>query len=418
MGAQHSESAEIGHRARMIRRRRGLSLDTAAGLAGISKGYLSMLENGRRRFDRRGLLDDLAAALGCAVADLTGQPYLPPDRGSAEALATLPSIALAIYDCTLDDVPDLPARPVDQLAPAAEQANVHRDEARYSLAGRGLGAVLTELQVAAVTGNCDTRRAGLAALALACVAGAATARHLGRAELAVQTARRGHDAARRLEDPTLMGFTAMQRTLALARMGALHGASAVLDEALAALEPIANPTATDTGPAQAAGMLHLTAALGSARGRRARDAEDHLARAGELAARTGECNRLHFHFGPTNVAAWGVNIAVELERGPAAAERINAEPARRMAMLGSAERRAALHLDLARAWSQAEGKRDAEALRHLDAADRIAPQRVRNDPLARELVAALDRRARRRVWELDSLRNRFSIGAGSRPVNT
>jgi hypothetical protein len=43
-------------------------------------------------------------------------------------------------------------------------------------------------------------------------------------------------------------------------------------------------------------------------------------------------------------------------------------------------------------------------------ADRIAPTRIRNDPIARELVLTLDRRARRRAWELDSLRNRFGIG--------
>jgi transcriptional regulator with XRE-family HTH domain len=67
-------------RARMIRRRRGLSLDVVAGLAGISKQYLSALERGQRGFNRRGLLDDLATALCCSVADLTGQPYLPPDR--------------------------------------------------------------------------------------------------------------------------------------------------------------------------------------------------------------------------------------------------------------------------------------------------------------------------------------------------
>jgi transcriptional regulator with XRE-family HTH domain len=62
-----------------------LSLDVVAGLAGISTPYLSLLERGQRGFNRRGLLDDLAAALGCSLADLTGQPYLPsrtchPDR--------------------------------------------------------------------------------------------------------------------------------------------------------------------------------------------------------------------------------------------------------------------------------------------------------------------------------------------------
>lgn len=99
------EPAEIGQRVRTVRRRRGLSLDTAAGLAGISKAYLSMLENGERRFERRGLLEDLANALGCSVVDLTGQPYLPGDRARAEALATLPPISIALFDATLDDVP-------------------------------------------------------------------------------------------------------------------------------------------------------------------------------------------------------------------------------------------------------------------------------------------------------------------------
>jgi transcriptional regulator with XRE-family HTH domain len=47
----------IGGRARMIRRRRGLSLDVMAGLAGIGKPYLSMLERGQRGFNRRGLLE-------------------------------------------------------------------------------------------------------------------------------------------------------------------------------------------------------------------------------------------------------------------------------------------------------------------------------------------------------------------------
>ncbi|MGH3821776.1 MAG: helix-turn-helix domain-containing protein, partial [Pseudonocardiaceae bacterium] len=40
------EARTIGARARMIRRRRGLSLEVVAGLAGITAQYLSMLERG------------------------------------------------------------------------------------------------------------------------------------------------------------------------------------------------------------------------------------------------------------------------------------------------------------------------------------------------------------------------------------
>jgi hypothetical protein len=35
---------------------------------------------------------------------------------------------------------------------------------------------------------------------------------------------------------------------------------------------------------------------------------------------------------------------------------------------------------------QDEAHRDAEAIRHLDTADRLAPTRIRNDPIARDLV--------------------------------
>jgi transcriptional regulator with XRE-family HTH domain len=65
---------------RMICRRRGLSQEVIAGFAGITGAYLSLLERGLGGFNRRGLLEDLAGALGCSVADLTGQPYLAPDR--------------------------------------------------------------------------------------------------------------------------------------------------------------------------------------------------------------------------------------------------------------------------------------------------------------------------------------------------
>jgi hypothetical protein len=219
------------------------------------------------------------------VADLTGQPYLAVDRGTADALAVIAEITPLLYDVTLDHVPNVPARPVEQLAQRAAAANAQCDEARYALAS------------------------GLASAG------------------------------------------------AFSRLGARRTATTVLAEARAAVEPEANPT--------------------------------------------GEA----WHFGPANVAAWSLAIAVEQGDGPSHAERLDADPV----VPTSAGRRSRLHLDLARGYAQAEGSRDNEAIRHLDTADRIAPTRIRNDPIARDLVLTLDRRARRRVWELDSLANRFGI---------
>jgi transcriptional regulator with XRE-family HTH domain len=402
------EASAIGARARKIRTRRGLSLDVAAGLAGIGKGYLSMLERGQRGFNRRGLLEDLAAALGCSVADLTGQPYLPPDRATAAAISEVTGVSVALHDATLDDVPDLPARAVDELVLAASKALANADDVQFAT-GSGLGALITELHVQAVAGDAYNRRKALGALIEACIAARALAGTLGHAELAVTAARRAYDAARRLERPDLVGLTAMGRTMTLGRIGARRRAYSIASDILIELSSQPGPTPGSTVIAEACGMLHLSAALVSARDGRTGDASTHLTEARSLAEHTGERNHVRFHFGPANVAAWDLSIAVETDRGPEAAERFAATPID-LSVFDSRDREVSVHFDLARAWSQAEGARDGDALRALDTADRIAPVRVRNDPLARDLVLTLDRRARRRVWELDSLRNRFGIG--------
>jgi transcriptional regulator with XRE-family HTH domain len=351
------DARTIGARARRIRQRRGLSLDVVAGLAGIKKQYLSMLELGQRGFNRRGLIEDLAEALGCSVADLTGQPYPPPDRVTADAMTTVPGIELAIHDCTLDDVPDIPARPVAELVKLARHANMQCDETQYALAGRDFGAVITELRIQAATGDSDTRRAALAALVEACIAASGTVRALGHGTLAEALAQRGYDAARLLGDPALSGFVSMQHAGTLIRLGARRRATVVLSEALVDLESTADPTAADNGPAQAAGMLHLASAQLSSRQGRSGDADAHLAQAAELASATGECNDLNFHFGSASIAAWSVSIGVELQRGPTTAERVAANVPQMAAVLASAERRSGLHLDLARGWAQGGGDR-------------------------------------------------------------
>lgn len=401
--------SEIGARLRTIRKRRGLSLPVAADRAGISKQYLSFLERGERSFTKRGLLEDLARAVGCAVTDLTGQPFLPADQASAEALATLPGISVALYDNTLDDVVDGAARPLDELVRRVHQANEHSAAGRYGLAGQDLGDLLTELHIHAVTGNSDVKRIGLATLVEAAIVAYGSARTLGNHDLAVHAARRAFDAANRLGNPALMGFATMSRTIALGRLGARHRAATVVADGLRQIEQSVEVTSENSATAEACGMLHLSAAQMAAKDERARDAQEHLALASELAARTGERNSLQFSFGPANVRAWNLSIAVELGNGPATAEQTVQIPGY-LDQLVTAERQAAMHFDLARAYSQAEGARDGEALRHLDQADRTAPQRIRNDPLAHELLTILDLRARQRTWELRSLKNRLGVG--------
>lgn len=390
----------IGQRLRMIRRRRGLGLAVAAGLAGISKQYLSMLERGERGFNRRGLLEDLAEALSCSVADLTGQPYHLPDRSTAETFAAVPGIQLALHDYGPDDVPDVALRPLPQLAQWADKANEHCAQARYSLAANDIGASLIELQAHALTVKAADRDQAVTGAVVACFAAGVVAGNVADVVLSATAAQRGYDLAIRHGTPGLVGFARWYWSLTLTRLAARKRASSVLTTGIDELVSAVSLTGSDTLPAEMAGLMHLAHAHTAAREKRADDAGTHLAEAEYLAARIGEHNGMLQHFGPTNVALWRLGIGIELsDSGRAYEETMRAELD--LSALGSAEREASLRLNLARALAYSWEDRDAEAIRHLDAADRLAPQRIRMDPMARELVSVLHRRARRRsLWEL------------------
>jgi transcriptional regulator with XRE-family HTH domain len=413
------EASAIGARAAMIRRRRGLSQAVVAGLAGITKQYLSLLENGQRGFNRRGLLEDLANALGCSVVDLTGQPYPQPvDPWTADAVASLDDIRLALNDYAFDEIPTASPRPLEVLVSETDDASAHRDQARYHSAGRNLrSGVLLELQSHVYVGKSTDRQTALAALVDAWMIAAAVAKNFGYIDLSQAAAQRGHSYAELHGGPEVLSFARWYLALGLMRLAARNRATALLSQAIDDFSPSIQLAAPDTTVAQMVGLMHLTSAQTAARSGSSDDAHGHLDEAGRIAQGVGECNALRRHFGPTNVAAWRLAVGIELSEGARAyadATSLQID----VQALGSSERTSALHLDFSRSLAQENGQRDWHAIRHLDTADRIAPQLIRPDPIARDLALTLDRRAPRRVWELESLLNRFGLGgAGQRSVD-
>jgi hypothetical protein len=204
------------------------------------------------RTDRLATLLD--ALDGVPITNAERRQLTPPDRASADALATLPAVSIALHECNLADVPDVPARPVEQLAALVASANRQVDETRYQVAGQDLGAALTELHVHAVCGASDVRRAALAALAEGCIVAASIARPLGDGELSTLAAKRATEAAALTGRPELASLTGMTRVGALLRLGVRHRARTVLASALASAEQHADPSAADTAPAEGYGM--------------------------------------------------------------------------------------------------------------------------------------------------------------------
>ena len=80
----------IGRRIREIRVWRGMTQRAVAELAGVSEGYLSRIEGGKRPVDRRSLLEAIAAALRVAPSELAEQAFPPAaaDSVTGEAQAS------------------------------------------------------------------------------------------------------------------------------------------------------------------------------------------------------------------------------------------------------------------------------------------------------------------------------------------
>jgi hypothetical protein len=141
------------------------------------------------------------------------------------------------------------------------------------------------------------------------------------------------------------------------------------------------------------GGLLLTAALAAACQGDAAEAWQLLgqaATAGYLLG--GDYADLHTIFGPTNVAIHGVQIAAELGDGREALRRSAGLDADRLPP-SLLERRSHLLIDVARGHAQQAD--DNAAVATLLAADRVAPQEVRFNPVVFDLVALLLRRERR-----------------------
>ena len=74
MAPANGDEPRIGTNVRAARRARGMSLETLAGLTGRSKGWLSKIENGHARLERRQDIAALAEALEVSADSIVGEP--------------------------------------------------------------------------------------------------------------------------------------------------------------------------------------------------------------------------------------------------------------------------------------------------------------------------------------------------------
>lgn len=277
---------------------------------------------------------------------------------------------------------DLPAMRI-----AADSAKRHFQACRYVLAVRELADLLSALPVAGTSPSGDDALRAWAISAHAHHTAAGVLFKLGHEGLAYIAAARSVEAAKRSQDPLVIGSSA--RILAHAFLSTGHYREAKTTAASAA----ARLHAPDRAPQRLSvlGSLLLRGAIAAARDGDRTGALQLLDEAEDTASHLGEDrNHRWTAFGPTNVLLHRVNVSVTLGDAGTALDYARAvDPAR----LAVTERRACLYIDAARALVQWD--KYAEACHTLTAAEQLAPEELTSRPSVRTMVGDMVRQAPR-----------------------
>ncbi|MFD0200174.1 MULTISPECIES: helix-turn-helix domain-containing protein [Saccharothrix] len=380
------DDSHIGRRVREVRSWRGMKQGVVAGLAGMTPSYLSMIESGKRPVRTRATLEALAAALRVSPAELTGRPYAPSDSSSSETHANIHAVEDAVTSWRPGETPAAPRRPWEAVQADVDLLNHKlRPDADYAAQSALLPILIRDLLVAVHDDR--HRSAALIGLLGAYKAVAYLAHDLGVPGLPTLAVERMRVVAEELDDPVWLAYAAYQRSQLIS--GANRSRQYELAVSVADMPGSRH---------EVRGLAHLTAALSSAAQGHAETAQDHLAEAASLAERVEPdvSPWMQTNFGRTNVGIWRVSIGLEL--GDAAKV---AEIAAHVRPDGvSRSRQAAFWIDYGRGLLT-ERKHRERGLAALLYAEKLAPQKVRNNAFARESVADLLRQARREAGGRD-----------------
>jgi transcriptional regulator with XRE-family HTH domain len=374
----------VGRRVAELRRRAGLSQEGLALRLHRSVSWVSKVEQGRRSLDNVRVLIEMAGALGVELRDL--REDVDPTRPGHTAVPALRR-ALTASRPNVE-----PREPAALRRAVLDVGDAWQAEPRcYSEVAPRLPPLVAEARAAAEATNGDARREALRTLALACQIGQEVAARLGEPDLAWISARCATDAAMAADDVTLTAVGGWRLAHAALRAGDLDETRTLSADGAVALGPaLRDPT---PGDLSAYGALRLAGAVAAARAGDERDARRQLADARTTAARLGEGRNDHWlTFGPTNVGVHEVAIAVELGDPSGALQVARGVD---VGALLTLERQATHRVHVAHALTLR--RRDPDAMRQLAAAERLNPEGLPHDTLARSVVAGMVRRDRRRA---------------------
>jgi transcriptional regulator with XRE-family HTH domain len=394
-------AGQIGRRIAHARKLRDLTQTGLAARVPCSKSLIAQVERGHKPATPS-LIAGVARALNVDVTELTGQPYRGSDARSDRIHAAIPEIRQALVYWDMPPVLDVPPRSLPDLNRDIKRCSRLRIQASYVELGAALPVLIKELTVHAHEALGADRAQAFRLLTDAYIAVDSIAYALGYMDLLALAVERAAWAADRADDPLLRQVAAIRRSQTFLAAGAWDGGIALLDRAGRELEA---DLPEDPGALSVFGTVHLRAAIMLARGNRNAAARARMAYAREISDRLGrDTPDYGLLFGPTNVGIHEVAVAVELGD---ADEAIRRGAALTLPADLPRERSSHHYIDMSRAWLW-QGKTD-KALACVWRAERLAPQRTRYHPMARETVLRLLDIQRRVPEQLHGLAARMNL---------
>jgi tetratricopeptide (TPR) repeat protein len=398
----------LGRKIAAERRRRGLSQPELARMIDRSVAWVSQVERGARKVDRMSVLETLATALDIPLAELAAEaPVVAAVTEETPGAAGLRLVLSGVYSLhALLNGRHRPAA-MTRLRARTSRAWELTHAGRYAELADLLRGLIPDLETA-VRALPEGQRADAAELlATAYQACSAALAKVGEPEAAWIAADRAMAAAERTGNPLLIAAGAFR--LVFVFLAARHYDQAE-ETARTTADALAHLAGGDDLQAVSLwGGLTLQRAIIAARLNDPDATYGHLEQASQAAARMGEGrNDYNTEFGPANVALHEIAVAVELGDAGRALRTAAAIDTSGL----SAERRARMLIDVARA--HAQRRQASEAIAALRQAEDITPEQIRAHNQVRQLVSDLMAMQDPPSSELRDLAER--VGASRLPI--
>ncbi|MUN41655.1 helix-turn-helix domain-containing protein [Actinomadura sp. NEAU-AAG5] len=377
-----------------LRKAQGMKQAGLATSSGYSLSMVTKVESGHTPATP-GFISAAARALKVDIAQITGQPYAPDSPTDAQMHEHVAVLRRELSAYNLPPTHDRAPKSLDELRAAVADLAQLRHGVNLLTLGEILPGLLQDLRMAAHTYQSRLQEQVYGLLAETYAAAGQLAYKMGYIDLSSLTTDRYEWVAERSGDPLAVHVGEYLRAGELMVAGDCSSAAALMDASLGRLEPHLATAQQQERPRvwSVWGNLHLKAALVAARSGQP-DAElatwqyyGHAEQAAQIVGVDRDDYRLYF--GPTNVAIWGVSLAVELCDDAAALNRAD-----NVHLPESAPRERSSHhwIDVSRAHAW---RGDAQAaLQCLYQARSISPQHTRFHPQVRETMQMIGRTER------------------------